>query len=73
MSEYWTTEGNVRGSCDHRHRTIEAAVRCENKDARACRSLGGGAYSDRSIRHYVDGQAVPLTDDERAIISELED
>lgn len=54
--------GLVRGSCGHAHRSVGAAVRCARRDARACASLGGGAYSDRVVRR-ADGQ--PLTEDER--------
>jgi hypothetical protein len=54
--------GGVRGGCGHKHRTIEAALRCGDKDGRACASLGGGAYSDRGAVRRTDGR--PLTKDE---------
>ena len=41
--------GSVRGSCGHQHRSIETAERCRRRDAAACASLGGGAYSDRVV------------------------
>lgn len=43
----FTAWGRVRGECPHKHKTMEAAERCAEKDRRACRALGGGAYSDR--------------------------
>jgi hypothetical protein len=46
---YFVARGPVRGDCGHKHRTHEAAEACADKDARACRSLGGGAYSDRVV------------------------
>jgi hypothetical protein len=49
MKTYYTTTGSVRGSCGHKHRSIEAAEACLEQDRRDCRSLGGGAYSDRVI------------------------
>ena len=41
--------GPVRGGCGHRHRSPEAAEKCRQKDIRALRSLGGRAYSDRTV------------------------
>ena len=49
--EYYETYGDVRGSCDHNHRTIEAAERCLEKDSRGCKKQGG--YSDRSIYRVI--------------------
>ena len=43
----YTTHGQVRGGCGHRHRTIEAAEACLSRDIRACNSAGG--YSDRVV------------------------
>lgn len=53
--------GPVRGSCGHRHTTIQAAHRCIMRDGRVCKRLGGGAYSDRTVER-LDGE--PLTEDE---------
>jgi hypothetical protein len=55
-TSYYTTEGNVRGSCGHRHRTEEAAERCLAKDQHGCAAQWG--YSDRRIVRYVDGERV---------------
>lgn len=44
----YTCIGSVR-ECGVEHRTIEAAVRCTDKDRRACFALGGGAYSDMCV------------------------
>lgn len=46
MSRY-TTEGSVRGSCGHEHRTLDAVLRCLERDQRGCASQGG--YSDRRV------------------------
>ena len=43
----YTTEGSVRGSCGHRHRTLDAARACLRRDENGCASQGG--YSDRVI------------------------
>lgn len=46
----WTTEGSVRGSCGHRHRTEDAADACIAIDDRGCkRGNGYNSYSDRRI------------------------
>jgi len=41
--------GPVRGDCGHTHRTLSGAARCLHNDRASCRTLGGGAYSDRRI------------------------
>lgn len=41
----YTTRGSVRGCCGHKHRTLEAAIRCVLADQRDCERAGG--YSDR--------------------------
>lgn len=51
MNTYYTTEGPIRGSCGHRHRSREAAERCLDEDRKGCRSQGG--YSDRSVKRVV--------------------
>ena len=67
----YTTHGGVRGCCNHRHLTIAAALKCLERDQRACWRLGGGCYSDRAVV-AVDGShpntgrpyTRPLDDDE---------
>lgn len=59
--------GSVRGPCGHHHRSIATAVACALRDSRACRSLGGGCYSDRTVQR-TDG--VPLTAPERTQIED---
>lgn len=57
MKEYYTTDGDVRGSCDHKHRTLDAAQKCKDKDSCGCASQGG--YSDRYIyRVSEDGREI---------------
>lgn len=43
----WTTTGEVRGTCEHRHRTTTTAARCLVRDMDWCSAMGG--YSDRRI------------------------
>lgn len=51
----YTTEGPVRGTCGHRHRTPQAARRCAERDHRDVqRGHGPHAYSDRKVVR-VDG------------------
>lgn len=57
----YVAKGSVRGSCGHSHRSLRTATACAARDAKACASLGGGAYSDR-IAVRADG--VPLSEDE---------
>lgn len=52
----WTCEGQVRGSCGIRHRTLEAAVRCCERDMRHCQGLGG--YSDRTPWRQGEGETL---------------
>ena len=47
MKTYYITKGPVRGQCDHKHRSLVSAFRCQAKDSRACKQSGG--YSDRSL------------------------
>lgn len=47
MSEY-TTWGDVRGGCGHRHKTIAAAEQCIERDSAGCQRQGG--YTDRHVR-----------------------
>ncbi len=44
---------DVRGCCGHRHRTLDAALACMDRDAAACRRQGG--YSDRDTIVRSDG------------------
>lgn len=60
MTKY-TTYGDVRGGCGHRHSTREAAERCLSRDQRGCKCQGG--YSDRSVV-YVDDDGVLYYDEE---------
>jgi hypothetical protein len=43
----YTTQGSVRGSCGHSHRTVSSALRCLQRDQHACVLVGG--YSDRAV------------------------
>jgi hypothetical protein len=49
----YTTRGSVRGSCGHKHRSIETAARCQLGDQKDCNQAGG--YSDRQVVR-VDGK-----------------
>lgn len=59
---YYITQGDVRGSCGHKHRSIDAAAKCVKRDMSGCKSQGG--YSDRSVVKIEDGELVDLTEDE---------
>lgn len=61
---HYVAYGSVRGECAHEHRTIAAAQACCRKDQRDCGSLGGGAYSDRSVYAVEDGHRRDLTERE---------
>lgn len=45
----YTTRGDVRGSCGHRHGSIATAHACLERDARGCQRAGAGCYSDRRV------------------------
>jgi len=61
MTVYYSAKGAVRGDCGHRHRTVIAAQECARQDQQDCRSLGGGAYSDREP---IRSDGAPLSDDD---------
>jgi hypothetical protein len=63
---YYEARGRVRGSCGHRHRSILTACKCVNQDYRACRKLGGGAYSDRVVRR-LDGEPLSEAEDTEVV------
>ena len=65
---YYRCEGDVRGSCGVRHRTLEAAARCCARDQRACRGATSSGYSDRLPCKYVGGGQVELTDEECDVV-----
>jgi len=53
MKGYYTcgTNLDVRGNCGHKHRTLEAAEKCNDRDQAGCARQGG--YSDRGVV-YID-------------------
>lgn len=64
----FTTKGNVRGCCGHKHRSLETAVRCLREDMKGCQSQGG--YSDRSVVK-TDGE--PLSEGEFYALDDIHD
>lgn len=62
--------GSVRGSCGHKHRSLEAAVACLCRDQRRMTALPGRCYSDREIERS-DGRR--LDDDDVDYINDLMD
>ena len=44
---HYTTRGNVRGTCGHKHGTIDTAAKCLHRDQIGCNKQGG--YSDREV------------------------
>lgn len=73
MRSYYVAHGSVRGSCGHKHRTIAAAQACCEKDQRDCQSLGGGAYSDRSVTPVENGRFRDLTEAEQEELFRITD
>lgn len=67
----YTTEGDVRGTCGHKHKSARTAGECAQRDADGCRSQGG--YSDRYMVVHEDDEQVGATDDERDEYSGYED
>ena len=67
MSDTYTTMGSVRGCCGHKHRTIEAAKRCIDRDHAGCVRQGG--YSDRTVV-YSDGSE--LSSDDQDYVDNLD-
>lgn len=43
----YTTKGDVRGCCGHRHMSLREAYNCLRRDQKGCASQGG--YSDRKV------------------------
>lgn len=66
MADFYTTDGSVRGSCGHKHRSIRTAFNCLAEDHAGC--VGQGGYSDRRIVR-VDGKE--LSDDEFYEVEQL--
>lgn len=64
----YTTKGNVRGCCGHKHRSLETAVKCLRDDQVGCGRQGG--YSDRQIVR-TDGE--DLTEDEHYAVDGIMD
>lgn len=50
---YYTTHGDIRRGCGHKHRTLGAAQECLLHDKRGCAVQGG--YSDRVVAEIHDG------------------
>lgn len=45
----YTTHGDVRGCCGHKHTTIESAQACLDRDGRCCRRNTTTGYTDRVV------------------------
>ena len=67
----YTTKGDVRGCCGHRHMSLREAYNCLRRDQKGCASQGG--YSDRKVlgastRRHVSGYIAtrPLLESEEA-------
>lgn len=58
---YYTCTGSVRGNCGHKHRTIDGAVRCLERDASGCSRQGG--YSDRELVPHNGAQPYYIEED----------
>jgi len=55
----YTTRGNIRGCCGHKHRSLDAAIRCVLADQRDCERACG--YSDRQAVRS-DGEPIDPDD-----------
>lgn len=53
MATTYQNIGSVRGWCGHKHRSEQAAIKCQDRDDRDCKRQHG--YSDRYTRIFVDG------------------
>jgi hypothetical protein len=62
MSTTYHLYGSVRGSCGHKHKSIEAARRCYLKDSKGCKFQGG--YSDMKPFVMENGKSRGLTQEE---------
>lgn len=63
---HYACEGDVRGSCGHRHHNYATALRCLESDRVGCHRQGG--YSDRLIICYRDGVETEVDEDGAPII-----
>lgn len=63
----YTTQGPLRGSCSHKHKNIESAVRCLEADDAVCVARGG--HTDRRIFVVGNGVERELDEDERAAVT----
>ena len=58
MASYFKLQGNVRGSCVHKHRTIHASAKCQSSDDRMCVNAGyngqdiSNSFSDRRLKKF---------------------
>ena len=58
--KHYTTVGEIRGHCGHKHRSAHAAGACLRKDQAGCKGQGG--YSDRVAVAVDDyGEQAPLS------------
>ena len=65
--KWYSATGEVRGACGHAHKTAKTALACATKDARACKALPGGCYSDRSVRAYETPKQARMGDIRRGV------
>ena len=64
----YTTMGSVRGSCNHKHRSLETALKCAQSDSRRCQQVRG-----RSDRNVVRTDGEPLSEWELDELASLEE
>ena len=63
----YTASGRVRGSCGHKHRSVETAYRCAQRDNRSCKKAGGD--SDRHVKRS-DGTQLSCDEQEKLFMIE---
>ncbi len=61
-SVYYITKGPIRGSCEHKHRTIDYAYHCLRHDIQAAEK--DGTFSDRRVYAIDNGQERELVERE---------
>lgn len=62
----YKTQGDVRGTCGHAHRTIQGAVACMVRDCSRCARVGG--YSDRHVTRTDNAPLSELESEELDIL-----
>jgi hypothetical protein len=76
LEVYYIAKGSVRGECGHKHKTVEAAERCREKDVKSVlvnnpSTYPTRAYSDRRVIAVEYGEERQLTEEEDGKIIQM--